>query len=132
MVMLIRRLKVFLLAVASFFLLACPTAAVFADDACSIAGFNDPLICGTPHEDEEAELKTRVRNVLNVVYLWIGIIAVIVMVIGGIRYMTSSDDAAKSAAICLQNTAFISNIIASSFTTSLTACGIIEAVSPAI
>ena len=92
MVMLIRRLKVFLLAVASFFLLACPTAAVFADDACSIAGFNDPLICGTPHEDEEAELKTRVRNVLNVVYLWIGIIAVIVMVIGGIRYMTSQGE----------------------------------------
>ncbi len=92
MVMLIRRLKVFLLVVASFFLLACPTAAVFADDACSIAGFNDPLICGTPHEDEEAELKTRVRNVLNVVYLWIGIIAVIVMVIGGIRYMTSQGE----------------------------------------
>ena len=41
------------------------------------------------------ELMDRVSNVLNVVYLWIGIIAVVFIVIGGIKYMTSAGDANK-------------------------------------
>lgn len=68
----------------------------FADDACKIAGETDPLVCGTPGGgDEELELMDRVSNILSVIYLWIGIIAVIFIVIGGIKYMTSNGDAQK-------------------------------------
>ncbi len=67
----------------------------YAEDACNIAGVSDPLICGSSSGDEETELMLRVRNVLNVVYLWIGIIAVIFIVVGGIYYMTSTGDSAK-------------------------------------
>ena len=63
------------------------------DDACSVAGINDPLICGTAHSDEEVELMDRTKGVLDTVYLWIGIIAVIFIVIGGIKYMTSQGEA---------------------------------------
>ena len=65
------------------------------DDACSIAGNTDPLICGSGHSSEEKELYKRIKNVLDTVYLWIGIIAVIVIVIGGIKYMTSTGDMQK-------------------------------------
>ena len=66
-----------------------------ADEACDIAGVSDPLICGTPDENEELALQNTVKNVLEVVYLWIGIIAVVFIVIGGIKYMTSAGDTNK-------------------------------------
>ena len=66
-----------------------------AQDACGIAGFDDPLICGTGESNEEKELQKRVKSMLETVYMWIGIIAVIVIVIGGIRYMTSTGEAEK-------------------------------------
>ena len=63
---------------------------VYADqDACDVTGYDDPLLCGTKRSDEERELMARIRAILDTVYLWIGIIAVIVIVIGGVRYMTS-------------------------------------------
>ncbi len=64
-------------------------------DACSVAGVDDPLICGTKGSNEEKELQNRIKNILETVYLWIGIIAVIVIVIGGIKYMTSNGEAEK-------------------------------------
>ena len=87
-----RMLAVIVLAMILLSLFPC---SVHAEDACGIAGFDDPLICGTPDSDEETELQNRVRNVLNTVYLWIGIIAVIVIVIGGVRYMTSQGEPDK-------------------------------------
>lgn len=68
---------------------------VYADDACSITGNNDPLICGTPDSDEETALQETVKSVLNTVYLWVGIVAVVVIVIGGIQYMTSTGEQEK-------------------------------------
>ena len=62
------------------------------NDACSVAGFDDPLICGASNSNEERELQIRTQNILNTIYTWIGIIAVIVIVIGGVRYMTSSGE----------------------------------------
>ena len=64
-------------------------------DACDIAGFDDPLVCGTRGSNEEKELQKRVKSILEVVYLWIGIIAVIAIVIGGVRYMTSKGEPDK-------------------------------------
>ena len=65
------------------------------ENACEVAGFDDPLICGTKGGNEQKELQHRVKNILEVVYLWIGIIAVIFIVVGGIRYMTSAGDTNK-------------------------------------
>ena len=94
--------KIFLFLAVILCLGLCPVVAYASapyetsgNDACSIAGFNDPLICGTGKTNEERELQNRVKNVLEVVYLWIGIIAVIVIVIGGIRYMTSQGEPDK-------------------------------------
>ena len=70
----------------------------YADDACEVAGVNDPLICGTPESDEETALQGKIRNALNTVYLWVGILAVIVIVIGGVKYMTSRGDSAQTGA----------------------------------
>ena len=73
-----------------------PKAYVFAgDDACSIAGNSDPLLCGNQHSDEELALMKRVKDVLHVVFTAIGIIAVIVIIIAGIRLMLSKGEAQK-------------------------------------
>ena len=64
-------------------------------DACTEAGIDDPLICGTSKSNEEAELQGRVKGILNTIYLWIGIISVIVVVIGGIQLTTSSGNPEK-------------------------------------
>lgn len=43
----------------------------------------------------EADLQGNVKNILNTVYFWVAIIAVIVIIIGGVKYMTSQGDASK-------------------------------------
>ncbi len=68
---------------------------LYAEDACSINKVNDPLLCGTPRSDEEVAIMQSVESTLNVIYLWIGIISVIVIIIGGINYMTSVGDTNK-------------------------------------
>ena len=82
--------------VLAFLALSIFAVPAYAEDACSITGNNDPLICGTPSSNEEEALQLKVKNVLEVVYLWIGIIAVIFIVVGGIRYMTSAGEASKA------------------------------------
>ena len=72
------------------------TAKTYASkDACSETGLNDPLICSTKGGNEE-KLQRRIRNTLNQVYLWVGIISVIVIVISGIKYMTSAGNPEKA------------------------------------
>ena len=72
------------------------TTPVFAKQtACGAASYYDPLICGYGEGANEVALQNRIRRVLETVYMWIGIIAVIVIVIGGIRYMTSTGEAEK-------------------------------------
>ena len=91
-----KRFRVFVLAailMAAFCLV--PIHNTYADDPCSVAGYSDPLVCGTPNSDEELAVINKVRQVLNVVYLWIGIIAVIFIVVGGFLFMTSRGDPSK-------------------------------------
>ena len=71
---------------------------VFADGACEVAGVDDLLICGTPGSDEETALQDTIKNFLNTVYLWLGIIAVVVVVIGGVKYMISQGDSGQTQA----------------------------------
>ena len=68
---------------------------LYAEDACSINKVNDPLLCNTSRSDDEVAITQSVESTLNVIYLWIGIISVIVVIIGGINYMTSVGDANK-------------------------------------
>ena len=82
-------------------LLATSVAAItpqpsFASEACKLAGFNDPLLCGRDNQNEEATLQERVKNTLNLIYTWTGILATIAIVIGGIMYMTSTGDSNKT------------------------------------
>lgn len=89
--------KLFLILLASMLWVGVNATAVFAEpyedtgsgNACELAGISDPLLCGTSGANEEAVVQEKVANVLKQVYLWIGIIAVVVIVISGVRYMTS-------------------------------------------
>lgn len=94
-----KKVKVWLLIVGAIFAglaTILTTPKVYADDqACETAEFYDPLICGGEYPDEELELIRRVRDTLNVVYLWVGIIAVIVIIIAGINFMISRGQADK-------------------------------------
>ena len=95
----VRKIILSLVAIALFSLSAVPvfaeTAPYEGTDACNVAGVNDPLICGSKSGNEEEDLQLKVKNVLEVVYLWIGIIAVIFIVIGGIKYTTSAGEASR-------------------------------------
>jgi len=92
----INKIKVLLLVfVAMSFIFGPSCFAAKQKDACGITGINDPLICGSSGGDEEEELQGRVKSTLTQVYTWIGIIAVVVVVIGGILYMTSAGNPEK-------------------------------------
>ena len=65
------------------------------DDACSITGNNDKIICGNKNKNEELIIQERIKAVLEIVYFWTGILAVVVIVIGGIKYMTSLGEPEK-------------------------------------
>ena len=91
-----KRYKIWPLVLAVLFAVAVFLAPkAFANDACKIAGESDPLICGTPDSDEEVALIATAKGILNTVYLWIGVLAVIFIVVGGINYMTSTGEAEK-------------------------------------
>ena len=91
----ITKKKIFALIIAVLLVFTFLPSCTFATDACEEAGVNDELICGSSNSDEELALMNRIRGVLNTVYLWVGIISVIVIVIGGIQYMTSNGEAEK-------------------------------------
>ena len=50
-------------------------------------------ICGT--QKTEADAENVVKSILNTVFLWVGIIAVIVIIIGGIFYILSQGEPDK-------------------------------------
>ena len=82
--------------VASIALSAAPVYA--AEEACENWDKKDPnysIICGADKNKGEKDAKTRVSNILNTVFLWAGIVAVIVIVIGGVMYGTSQGDTSK-------------------------------------
>ena len=59
---------------------------------------NDPnfnAICGDAKSENDA--RAVVKSVLSTVFIWLGIIAVIVIIIGGVLYMTAQGDTTKIA-----------------------------------
>ena len=64
------------------------------EDPCNLAmGSKPPGMCNEEHTEET--LIETISNVLDTVYLWVGIIAVIFIIIGGINYTTSQGDPGK-------------------------------------
>ena len=60
------------------------------NDACTNWDQNDPnydIICGG---GDEGDAQNRVKGILNTVFLWVGIIAVAVMIIGGMLLLRAS------------------------------------------
>ena len=71
------------------------TAPVYADDVCDYyQGDDKDLVCGKNKTSKDAENK--VVSILNNVYLYIGVIAVVVIVIAGVFYMISQGDPGKT------------------------------------
>ena len=60
-------------------------------DACS-GGSGSSAVCGASTKDE---LPGIIKNVINLLFFVIGMIAVIMIVIGGIRYSTSAGDSSQ-------------------------------------
>ena len=66
-----------------------------ADDPCDY--YNGPdkeLICPS-NEKTQQDATNTIKNILNTVYLYVGIISTIVIIIGGVFYITAQGDAAK-------------------------------------
>ncbi len=67
----------------------------FADEPCDYMSKDDPnysYICGSATSEDATNT---IKDILNTVYLYVGIIATIVIIIGGVMYITSQGDAAK-------------------------------------
>ena len=110
--------KVFIAIIAAFAALSLVAAPVYADDTADNSGTDtstdsgacdnwrgstdDPnykLICGDADNSKsnEEQAQDRLKNVLNTIFAWVGIIAVIVIIIGGVFYIVSQGDPAKVA-----------------------------------
>ena len=96
-----RRVHTFLLAIASFTTLVSLSASPVAfagtsvlGDACKDPASASSVIC---KQSTDAETKTQefITNLLNLLFFAIGIIAVIMIIIGGIRYTTSNGDSSQ-------------------------------------
>ena len=68
-------------------------------DPCDLilpGGSVPPGLCGD-HDDDEEKMYQTIRNVLDTVYLWVGILAVLFIIVGGINYTVSQGDPGKVA-----------------------------------
>lgn len=75
-------------------LFVAPVASAASDPCDLYQGDDKELICG---KKDSSDAYNTIRNVLNTVYLYVGIIATIVIIIGGVFYMTSQGDPSKLA-----------------------------------
>ena len=102
--------KIFIAIIAALAALSLVAAPVYADENGTEASTNsgacdnwrgstdDPnykLICGDDGSDNEEQAQERVKNALNTVFLWVGIIAVIVIIVGRVFYVVSQGDPEK-------------------------------------
>ena len=66
-----------------------------ADDPCDYyKGPDKDLICPSSQKTQ-SDATTTIKNILNTVYLYVGIISTIVIIIGSVFYITAQGDAAK-------------------------------------
>ena len=88
--------KAILAMICAVALLGTMAVPVFAKDACDYCdGDNCDLICNKDHKEADAE--NMVGKILQTVFGIVGVVAVIVMIVGGIMYTTSQGDSTKLA-----------------------------------
>ena len=88
--------KILSIIVAAVAVLMVGVAPVYAaDDICADLDPSIPNYHTLCEGGDETTLLDTVKSVLNTVYLWVGIIAVVVIIIGGFKYTMSQGDAAK-------------------------------------
>lgn len=86
-------LNVAVLAISPVSALKCPPGTYRTDkDVSSLAECDI-----TVEEDAAKQVTNRVENAINVVLGFVGVVAVAVIIIGGIQYITSQGDVAKAA-----------------------------------
>ena len=86
--------KAILAIVCAVALLGAVAVPVFAKDACDYCtGDNCEVICNKKNKEIDAE--NMVGKILQTVFGIVGVVAVIVMIIGGIMYTTSQGDSTK-------------------------------------
>lgn len=81
------------LAVSPVSALKCPPGTYRADKEVNSLAECDITI----GKDEAEQVTNRVENAINVVLSFVGVAAVVVIIIGGIQYITSQGDVAKAA-----------------------------------
>jgi phosphoglycerol transferase MdoB-like AlkP superfamily enzyme len=74
-------------------------SAAYASDVCSNVKNQDSpsykaLCDGEKTEDDASNV---VKNILNTVFIWIGIVSTVVVIVGGVFYMLSQGDPGKVA-----------------------------------
>ena len=70
-----------------------------SSDPCDLVlsgGSVPPGFCDD-HDDDEEQLYETIKHVLSTVYLWVGILAVVFIIIGGVNYTISQGDPGKVA-----------------------------------
>ena len=81
---------------------AIPTPTAFADssctDICNCTTVDEAVrqAAGCKNASSDSSLASTIKDILNVVIGVLGIVAVIFIVVGGVRYMTSSGDPTKT------------------------------------
>ena len=94
-----KKIKMIIAAIMVALGLCCSALPVaMATDACSIMKANkDPnydIVCG--HDKDDGSAEKRIKSILENVYFYAGILAVVVIIIGGILYATSMGDPGKT------------------------------------
>ena len=72
-----------------------PTTTVFADDVCS-TNAPDEVKRAAGCFGSSDQLVTTIQGIINAIVLILGTVAVIFIIIGGVKYMTSAGDANKT------------------------------------
>lgn len=81
------------LVVAGVLALAGVFGVVAAPQLASAAGYRDGIE-STSDEFEETDLNATVKNVINVILYVVGLLAVVMVIVGGVQYTTSGGDSA--------------------------------------
>lgn len=71
------------------------TSAISVFESCGSSGVSDSAVCKASQEDTSAAASGNVTKIINAMLYVLGIIAVVMVVVAGIRYATSAGNATK-------------------------------------
>jgi len=80
---------------AFLFALLIPATTVQATDWENSFGFDDPTIQNIAGSNQDLELNETIANIINLVLGFLGLIAVVIILIGGFKWMTAGGNEEK-------------------------------------